>query len=119
MTTNPNLVQSQSTSHLKVTILLESLASGKVAASVLEFPTCRVEAENKETAIVQLQAAFLERLQHIETISWNVPVPITEPAWIQFAGAFQNDPDFQSIMEIIGAERLSEDDSEVDPDYYQ
>jgi len=38
---------------------------------------------------------------------------------MQFAGVFQDDPDFQAIMDAIRAERLSDDDSEVDPSYYQ
>ncbi|MBD1997386.1 hypothetical protein H6G00_12240 [Leptolyngbya sp. FACHB-541] len=119
MAINPDLVQPQWPSHLRVTILVESLISGKVAASIFEFPTCRVEADTKEIAIAQLQSNFLEQLQHTEAIPWNVPIPSTEPTWAQFAGIFQNDLDFQAIMETIRAERLSEDDSEVDPAYYQ
>lgn len=118
MVMNLNVLQSQPTPHLKVTLLLETLASGKVAASIFEFPNCRVEAETRATAIAQLQAAFLEQLKHIEAISWDVPVQASEPTWMQFAGVFRDDPDFQEIMEAIRAERTSEDDSEVDPSYY-
>ena len=55
--------------------------SGKVAASVFEFPNCRVEAETRETALSQIRAIFLERLQHIEAIVWSVPIPASKPAW--------------------------------------
>ncbi|MCU0569247.1 MAG: hypothetical protein MUF49_22070 [Oculatellaceae cyanobacterium Prado106] len=41
-------------SELKVTLLLETLPSGKVAASVFEFPACRVEADDRQTAIAKL-----------------------------------------------------------------
>jgi hypothetical protein len=99
--------------------LLETLPSGQIAASILEFPNRRVEAETKEAAIAQLQADFLERLQHIETITWNVPLPVLEPSWMQFAGVFSGDPDFTAIMDMIRAERVSDDNSEVDPSYYQ
>jgi hypothetical protein len=119
MAINPNAVQPQWASHLRVTILVESLTSGKVSASIFEFPTCRVEADTKEIAIAQLQSTFLEQLQQIEAIPWNVPIHTTEPAWMQFVGVFQNDLDFQIIMETIRAERLSEDNSEVDSAYYQ
>jgi len=105
-------------SHLKVTLLVETLAPGKVVASILEFPHCQVEAENRETAIVHLQTTFLERLKHIEAISWDVPIQPSEPEWMKFAGVFRDDPDFQEIMEAIRAERISGDDSEVDPSYY-
>jgi hypothetical protein len=83
------------------------------------FPSCRVEADDRETAIAQLQAVFLERSQHIEAIPWSVPVSVTEPAWMKFAGIFQDDPDCQAIMEEIRAERESEDGAEVDLSYYQ
>lgn len=104
--------------HLKVTLLVETLTPGQVVASILEFPHCRVEAETREVAIAQLQATFLERLQHIEAISWDVPIQASEPDWMKFAGVFQDDRDFQEIMEAIRAERASDDDSEVDPSYY-
>lgn len=119
MVANFNALQSPSSSHLKVTLLLETLPSGKVAASILEFPNYRVEADTREVAIAQLQTDFLQRIQQIEAISWNVPLPSSEPAWMQFAGVFAGDPDFASIMETLQAERISDDDSEVDPSYYQ
>lgn len=56
---------------LKVTLLVEKLESGKFAASVYEFPGCRVESDTRETAIEQVQSAFLDRLKHIEAIPWN------------------------------------------------
>jgi hypothetical protein len=39
--------------------------------------------------------------------------------WGKFAGIFKDDPDFQSIIDSIHAERNSEDNSEIDPSYYQ
>ena len=68
--------------------------------------------------ITQIKAAFLERLKHIETISWDVPFQASEPAWIKFAGVFKDDSDFQEIMQTIRSERNSNDESEVDPYYY-
>lgn len=110
--------QSQFPLHPTVTLLLETLTSGQFAASILEFPYFRVEAETREAAIAQLQATFLERLQRIEALSWNIPVSASEPSWMQFAGVFRGDPDFTAIMDTIRAERTSDDDSEVAPSYY-
>ena len=123
---NLELPQSYPFSNLKVTILLETLTSGQVAASVFEFPDCRVQAETREAAMAQIQATFLERLKNIEAISWNVPIQanaigvaaLSEPTWIKFAGIFKDDSDFAEIMESIRAERTSDDESEVDPSYY-
>ena len=113
-----DLAQSDPFTNLKVTLLLESLTSGEVAASVREFPDCQVKAETREAAIAQIQASFLKRLKNIEAISWNVPIQTSEPSWMKFAGVFKDDADFAAIMESIRAERISEDDSEVDPSYY-
>ncbi|HAZ46789.1 MAG TPA: hypothetical protein DDW76_21540 [Cyanobacteria bacterium UBA11369] len=123
---NLELPESNPFTNLKVTLLLEALTSGQVAASVLEFPDCRVKAETREAAIMlriaianaQIQATFLERLKNMEAISWNVPIQTSEPNWMKFAGVFKDDADFAAIMESIRAERNSDDDSEVDPSYY-
>lgn len=121
-----DLAQSYPLTNLKVTLLLETLASGEVVASVFEFPDCRVKAETREAALAQIQAAFLERLKNLEAISWNVPIQanavgiasLSEPSWMKFAGVFQDDSDFAAIMESIRAERTSDDEEEVDPSYY-
>jgi len=90
---------------MTLTLLLETLPSGQVAASILEFPHWRVEAETREAAISQLQATFLKRLKYIETAAWDVPLPTSEPSWMPFAGTFSNDPDFAAIMDTIRHER--------------
>jgi hypothetical protein len=40
------------------------------------------------------------------------------PNWMQFAGVFEDDPDFKEIMDRIRVERTSDDETEVDPSYY-
>ncbi|MFE1744586.1 hypothetical protein [Coleofasciculus sp. H7-2] len=115
---NLDLSQSDPFTNLKVTLLLEALTSGQVAASVREFPDCRVKAETREEAIAQIQAIFLERLKNMEAISWNVPIQTSEATWKKFAGVFKDDADFAAISSSIRAERTSDDESEVDPSYY-
>ena len=118
-------------SRLKVTLGIETQASGIISASVMEFPDCHVEARTREEAISQVQAAFLERLAHIETISWNVPLSADQSSlnlnasshqpdspWVKFAGIFENDPDFAKIAADLRAEREIEDDTEIDPSVY-
>jgi hypothetical protein len=110
---------------LRVTLRLE-VQAGAIVASVIEFPECRVEAATREEAIEQVQAALLERLAHVETIFWDVPIEQnlngvrkrSVSPWIRFAGMFQDDPDFAAIAANIRAEREVEDDSEVAPSVY-
>jgi hypothetical protein len=104
--------------NMKVTLLVETLQPGKIAASVLEFPDSRIEAETREIALSQLQANFIERLKRLEAISWNIPANTSDGMGMEFVGVFQDDPDFQAIVTDLLAERESEDESEVDPSYY-
>lgn len=101
---------------IKVTLLLENLASGNIAASIFEFPQCRVEAPSRDQAIKQIKTAFLERLTKIEALPWDVSAP--SPAWLKFAGVFRDDPDFRAITALLQAERNADDKAEVDPSYY-
>ena len=110
--------QSDTAPPLKVTLLIETLRSGQIVASIAELPTFRVEAETQAAAVQQLQMNFLERAKHIETIDWEVPPDSVEPAWMKYAGVFKDDADFLEIIEAMRAERNSDDDSEVDPSYY-
>jgi hypothetical protein len=128
-----NVVQKEpmnqhSSSKLRVTLRLEVQASGRVAASVIEFPDCRVEAATREAAIAEVQATFLDQLARSETLSWDVPLPPDEnlngserradSPWIKYAGMFKDDPDFAEIATAIRAEREVNDDTEVDPSVY-
>jgi hypothetical protein len=113
---------------LRVTLRLEAQASGNVAASVVEFPDCRVEAATREAAIAGVQAAFLDQLARSETFFWDVPLPPnqslngserrSDSPWIKYAGMFKDDSDFAEIAAAIRAEREVEDDAEVDPSVY-
>jgi predicted RNase H-like HicB family nuclease len=94
---NLELPQPDPFTNLNVTLLLESLTSGEVVASVREFPDCQVKAETREAAIAQIQATFLERLKNIEAISWNVPIQASEPTWMKLAGVFKDDSDFVAM----------------------
>jgi predicted RNase H-like HicB family nuclease len=107
---NLELPQPDPFTNLNVTLLLESLTSGEVVASVREFPDCQVKAETREAAIAQIQATFLERLKNIEAISWNVPIQASEPTWMKLAGVFKDDSDFVAMaiaqMKATFLERL-------------
>ncbi len=115
---NLELPPSDLFTHLQVTLLLESLTSGQIAASIREFPDCKVKAQTREDAIAQIQATFLERLKNMEAISWNIPIQNSDPNWMKFAGVFKDDADFIAIMESIRAERTALEESEIDQSYY-
>jgi hypothetical protein len=113
MIANLNL-RSDTASSLKVTLLIETLMSGKIAASIAEFPTFRVEAETQESAVQQLQLNFLERAKYIETIAWEVPlysiepeqpvIPVENP-WLAIAGKYADDPNWDDYQASIAEAR--------------
>jgi hypothetical protein len=45
-------------------------------------------AVTQEKAISKVQTAILEKLSHIETIPWDIPIPLSESVPIKFAGIF-------------------------------
>ena len=102
----------------KMTLVVESLASGNVAASILEFPHHRVESNSREEAIAQIRADAVSLLDRIEVLPLELDLPHLESPWLKYAGMFKDDPDFAEIAAAIRAERDSDDESEVDPSVY-
>lgn len=105
-----------------VTLMLKPQASGSYIASVIEFPSCQVEAETKEEAIALIQEQWQAQINRAELMTLSLPLtpPVTEESpWRKLCGLYQDDPDFAEIAAAIRAEREVEDDSEVDPAVYQ
>jgi predicted RNase H-like HicB family nuclease len=107
--------------NLKVNILLQEKEGGGAIASFLEIPAYRVEAATREQAIEALKQLMNQHLEKSEIIPLEISVPCTESPenpWIKFAGIFKDDPDFAEIAEELRAERLSDDESKIDPSIY-
>lgn len=94
-------------------ILLESRDDGFTVATVLEVPHLQTTDKTKQGAIAKVQQLLQERLAKAEIIQIPLPKKPTNHnnCVIDFAGIFENDPDFQEIMSEIRAER--ENNTEV------
>jgi hypothetical protein len=106
---------------MNFTLLVKTLESGQVAASVLELPGYRVEAASKEIAIEQLRTTLIDHLQDVEALPWQLPVELPASAinpWARMFGAFKDDAYFDQVMDIIQADRDALGDDELDPAYY-
>jgi hypothetical protein len=111
---------------LKMTLLLQTLDSGRIMASVLEIPDCQAEAATKEEAIAVVNKLLSERFKQIEFATIEIPVlgldlpkPVaTKNPWKKIFGLFKDDPIFGEIAAELRAEREIEDDTEVDPSVY-
>ena len=107
---------------MNLTLLVKTLESGQVAASVLELPGYRVEAESKELAIDRLRMTLLDNLKDVEALPWQIPVSfpsLSENPWKNLFGLFKDDHYFDEVIDIIQAERDSLGDEELDPEFYQ
>ena len=107
---------------MNLTLLVKTLESGQVAASVLELPGYRVEAESKELAIDRLRITLLDNLKDAEALPWQIPVnlpSLSENPWKNLFGLFKDDRYFDEVLDIIQAERDSLGDEDLDPEFYQ
>jgi predicted RNase H-like HicB family nuclease len=114
-------LQSNSPADIEVTLVLAQQASGKVTASVMEFPNCHVEAETRETAITDLKILLAQRLQNVEMVPVRIPLSHPLPAsnpWSELSGVFKDSQYFGEVIEIIQAEREKLGDEEIDPSFY-
>jgi hypothetical protein len=75
------------------------LGTGKIAASVLEFPDCRVEAETKEAAIDAVNQLLAEQFKNMDVMTLELPIaqtsstndPESESPWKKLFGLFKDD----------------------------
>jgi predicted RNase H-like HicB family nuclease len=88
-------------------ILVEYQTEERVKASILGWPECQVEANTKEEALQQLQEIVNQQLRDREIVSLEIEVPAPQPEhpWMQFAGMFKDDPDFDEFLEFIEEDR--------------
>jgi predicted RNase H-like HicB family nuclease len=118
---NLSKLENGSPIELEVTLVLTPQDSGKIAASVMEFPNCRVEAETRETAISELKVLLAEHLQQIEMVPVKISLSnplLTSNPWINLFGVFKDRHYFEEVMAIIQAEREKLGDEDIDPSFY-
>ena len=97
-------------------ILIENKPKGAFTATVLGWQDCRAEGETKEDAVNKLRQVLNDRLHNKEIVSLEIEIPNSEHPWMQFAGMFKDDPDFDEVLADIKAYRhqLDEDISQDD-----
>lgn len=106
---------------MNLTLLVKTLKSGQVEASVLELPAYRVESNSKTAAIADLKAVLLKQIQGAEILNWQFPMDLPlslDTPWKKLFGLFQDDPYLDEVLDIIQAERTALGDEELDPAYY-
>jgi hypothetical protein len=101
-----------------VNVLIKNEANGKVSAMVLGLPEYYVESSDRQSALTDLQKLITARPTGVEVISLEIEILKPENPWLQFAGVFKDDPDFDRMQEDI-AEYRREKDAELEEYYRQ
>lgn len=99
-------------------VFVKSEANGKVSAMVLGLPEYRVESNDRQSALADLQKLVTEKLIGAEVVSLEIEIPQPENPWLRFAGIFKDDQSFDRMQEDI-AEYRREKDAELEKYYHQ
>ncbi len=86
-------------------ILIETPKSGGYRATALGLPNCRAKGETRELALQNIRQLLTTRLSQSEIVTLKIDSPQPEHPWMQFAGMFQNDPQFEDMQADIQAYR--------------
>ena len=82
-------------------VLIEKHDEDLYSAIVWELPECRSSRSTKEEALKILHRLLIERLKKVEIVSMTVDIPQAENPLMKWAGAFENDPHFDEMLEDI------------------
>lgn len=82
-------------------ILIETPKSGGYRATAVGFPNCRAKGETRELALQNIRQLLIDRLSQSELVTLKIDSPQSEHPWMQFAGMFQNDPQFEDMLTDI------------------
>jgi predicted RNase H-like HicB family nuclease len=82
-------------------ILIETPKTGGYRATALGLPNCRAKGATREIALQNVRELLTTRLSQSEIVTLTIDSPQAEHPWMQFAGMFQNDPQFEEMQADI------------------
>ena len=82
-------------------ILIETPKSGGYRATAVGFPNFRAKGETRELALQNIRQLLIARLSQSEIVTLKIDSPQPEHPWMQFAGMFKNDPQFEDMLADI------------------
>jgi predicted RNase H-like HicB family nuclease len=86
-------------------ILIETPKTGGYRATALGLPNCRAKGATREIALQNVRELLTTRLSQSEIVTVKIDSPRSEHPWMQFAGMFQNDPQFEEMQADIESYR--------------
>jgi predicted RNase H-like HicB family nuclease len=112
--------KSQGNSEVLVNVIVKQETDGRTIAIVPGLPELYVEASDRTTALDQLQERLENHLAGAEIVSLAVKLPSQKQKnpWLEMAGIFKNDPQFDQMLEAIETYRRELDEN-IDDDFQQ
>jgi hypothetical protein len=95
--------KNQDNSEVLVNVILKQDSDGRTIAIVPGIPELQVEASDKATALSQIQQRLETHFAGAEIVSLPVKLPSLERKnpWLEMAGVFKDDPQFEQMLEAI------------------
>ncbi len=106
-----------SSSKLNYSVLVEAKENG-YQATVWGLPDCQVFSATREEALKNLHELVNSRFQNVEIVTQEIEGAKSEHPWMQFAGKYKDDPQFDDVLADIEAYR-QELDAETEEYYRQ
>jgi hypothetical protein len=90
-----------------VNVIVKQDSNGRTIATVPGLPELQVEASDRATALSQLLSCLETHLAGAEIVSLPVKLPSLERKnpWLEMAGVFKDDPQFEQMLEAIESYR--------------
>ncbi|MEA5600625.1 hypothetical protein [Nostoc sp. UHCC 0252] len=113
-------IKNQDNSEVLVNVIVKQGSDGRIIAIVPGLPELQVEASDRKTALSQIQQRLETHLAGAEIVSLPIKLPFVEPKnpWLEMAGVFKDDPQFQQMLEAIESYR-HELDRDIEDDFPQ
>jgi predicted RNase H-like HicB family nuclease len=91
-------------------ILIETPKTGGYRATALGLPNCRAKGATREIALQNVRELLTTRLSQSEIVTLKIVTlkidsPQPKHPWMEFAGMFQNDPQFEEMQADIESYR--------------
>ncbi|MBF2014756.1 MAG: hypothetical protein IGS23_06010 [Rivularia sp. T60_A2020_040] len=96
-------LQNQNKGDIIINAIIKRSSDGKIIATVPGLPELQVEASDKITALTLLQQRLEAHLAEVEIVPLPIKLPSREGKnpWLEMAGIFKNDPQFEQMLAAI------------------
>jgi hypothetical protein len=99
--------QNQGERDIIINAIVKQSSDGKIIATVPGLPELEVEASDKITALALLKQRLEAHLAEAEIVPLTIKLPSRERKnpWLEMAGIFKDDPQFEQMLAAIESYR--------------